>query len=232
MCGRSTRSLDVTKSGTVNHHLGPPERDFHAGEFALVIFIAFSWSILASVVGIVNFHTDGQIVAFNDTHLWGLAASELVLAPALYLVLRLSGWRWKDFHVHYSNAGTVAGIVLAIAAILTMWTVSALAGPVNITPPSASLAAVVVVSLLNPWYEELLVCAFVIESLRKRFGIQTAINASIALRLSYHLYQGPPAFIVFAVFGLLVTLFYVQTGRLWPVIVAHSLLDFTGLAGL
>jgi len=27
------------------------------------------------------------------------------------------------------------------------------------------------------------------------------------------------------------TFFYVRTGRLWPVIVAHSLMDFAGLAG-
>src|SRR4029077_2739147 len=106
-----------------------------------------------------------------------------------------------------------------------------LAGPVNITAPSASLVAVIVVSLLNPWYEELVVCAFVIESLRKRFGLLAAVNVSIALRLSYHLYQGPPAFIAFAIFGLLVTLFYVKTGRLWPVIVAHTIMDFVGLAG-
>jgi len=215
----------------LKHHLGVPERGFHPGEFALVIFIAFSWSIIASVVALSRFRTDSEIVAFTDNHLWGLAASEIILAPVLFFVLRHGGWKWKDFHVHYSNTGTIAGIALGAAAIVLMVLVEWLVGPVKITLPSASITAVFVISVLNPWYEELLVCAYVIEALRKRFGLQTAINASIALRLSYHLYQGPPAFIVFAIFGLLVTLFYVRTGRLWPVIVGHSIVDFVGLAG-
>lgn len=112
-----------------------------------------------------------------------------------------------------------------------MSVVTWLVGPVKMTAPSASVSAVFIVSLLNPWYEELLVCAFVIEALRKRFGIAAAMNVSIAIRMSYHLYQGPPAFIVFAIFGLLMTFFYVRTGRLWPVIVAHSIEDFVALAG-
>jgi membrane protease YdiL (CAAX protease family) len=215
----------------LKHHLGVPERDFRAGEFALVIFIAFSWSIIASVIALSRFRADAEIVAFTDDHLWGVAAYEIILAPILVFILRQTGWRWKDFHVHYSNAGTIVGIALGVASIALMTLVEWAAGPVRITMPSASLVAVFVVSLLNPWYEELLVCAYVIEALRKRFGLVTAINASIALRLSYHLYQGPPAFIVFAIFGLLVTLVYVRTGRLWPVIVGHSIADFVGLAG-
>jgi membrane protease YdiL (CAAX protease family) len=224
------RALVATKVRAVNHYLGRAERDFRLGEFLLVIFIAFSWSIVASISGLLNYRPDGEIVAFNDTHLWSLVGSQLALAPIIAFVLRLAGWRWRDFHVNYSNKGTVAGVVLALLALFLMLSVEWLVGPVNVTPPSASLVAVIVLSLVNPWYEELLVCAFVIESLRKRFGLQAAINVSIALRLSYHLYQGPPAFIVFAVFGLLVTLFYVKTGRLWPVVVAHSILDFMALA--
>ena len=214
----------------MNHHLGPPGRPFHAGEFALVLFAAFSWSILASIVAIARYRADAEIVAFDDRHLWGLLGSELVLAPILFVVLRHGGWRWRDFHFHYSNAGTWAGLVLAALAIVAMSAVAAVFGEVRITPPSASLLAVVLVSIVNPLYEELIVCAYVIESLRGRFGLGVAINASIALRVSYHLYQGPPAFTVFALFGLMMTLFYVRTGRLWPVVLAHGLLDFVALA--
>lgn len=147
----------------MKHHLGTATRPFHAGEFALVIFGAFSWSAV---------------------------------------VLHHGGWRWRDFHVHYSNAGTIVGIGLAVLAIASMVMVQAVMGGVRITPPSASLLAVLLVSVVNPWYEELFVCAYVIESLRGRFGLGTAINVSVALRVSYHLYQGPPAFATFAIFGL------------------------------
>jgi CAAX protease family protein len=211
--------------------LGKPTREFHAGEFVLVLFIAFGLSILASLVAISNYNSNAEIVAFNDTHLWSVVAYELIFGPVIFLVLRHSGWRWSDFRVNYSNRGTLEGLVLALIAIVLMMSVERAVGDVKITPPSASAVAVLALSLINPWFEELLVCSYVIESLRKRFGLPAAVNVSIAIRLAYHLYQGPPAFIVFAIFGLLMTFFYVRTGRLWPVIVAHSLLDFAGLAG-
>jgi membrane protease YdiL (CAAX protease family) len=54
---------------------------------------------------------------------------------------------------------------------------------------------------------------------------------SLAIRLTYHLYQGPLAVIPIAFFGVVMTLVYVRMGRLWPAIVAHGLLDFVGLSG-
>jgi membrane protease YdiL (CAAX protease family) len=215
----------------MQNNLGQPTRDFHAGEFTLVLFVAFASAILASLVAISNYNPNAEIAAFGDAHLWSLVGYEIVVTPVIFFILRHSGWKWPDFHVNYSNRGTAEGLVLAVIAFVVLTVTEHAVGQVNITPPSASVVAVLVVSLLNPWYEELLVCAFVIEALRKRFGLAAAVNVSIAIRLTYHLYQGPPAFIMFAIFGLLVTLFYVRTGRLWPVIVAHSLLDFTGLAG-
>lgn len=216
----------------MNHLLGTARREFRAGEFALVIFVAFSWSIVYSLAAILGYRADREIVAFNDTHLWSLVGSQVPMGLVVAAILKTSGWHWDDFHVHYSPAGTIAGLALGAVTMGLMWAAGTVAGPVAITAPSASLAAVVAVSLVNPWYEELLVCAYVIEALRKRFGLQAAVHASIAIRLSYHLYQGPAAFLVFAVFGLAVTLFYVKTGRLWPVIVAHALLDFLALGGL
>jgi membrane protease YdiL (CAAX protease family) len=91
---------------------------------------------------------------------------------------------------------------------------------------------VLAVSLLNPMFEELLVLAYVVQSMRKRFGLMTAMNVSIAIRLMYHLYQGPLAVIPIALFGVLVTVVYVRLGRLWPVVVAHALLDLVGLSGV
>jgi membrane protease YdiL (CAAX protease family) len=90
---------------------------------------------------------------------------------------------------------------------------------------------VAILSLANPVFEEVLVLAYVVQGLRKRFGLVTAMNVSLAIRLTYHLYQGPLAVIPIAFFGLVVTLVYVRMGRLWPAIVAHAILDFVALAG-
>ncbi len=49
------------------------------------------------------------------------------------------------------------------------------------------------------------------------------------LRLAYHLYQG--AFRLFGIiaFSAIFTLWFAKKGRLWPLIIAHAIIDFTGL---
>jgi membrane protease YdiL (CAAX protease family) len=85
---------------------------------------------------------------------------------------------------------------------------------------------------VNPVFEELFVLGYVVQSLRKTFSLTLAVNVSVAIRLSYHLYEGPQAVIPIAIFGLMVTFAYVRLGRLWPIIVAHAILDFLALSGV
>ncbi|MBN1213537.1 MAG: CPBP family intramembrane metalloprotease [candidate division Zixibacteria bacterium] len=44
-----------------------------------------------------------------------------------------------------------------------------------------------------------------------------------------HAYQGLPGFIVISVYGLMFSLLYIKTGRLWPCIIAHFFQDFSAL---
>jgi membrane protease YdiL (CAAX protease family) len=83
---------------------------------------------------------------------------------------------------------------------------------------------------VNPVFEEVFVAGYVIEALRQRFGVTTAINVSVVIRASYHLYQGVPVFPFHAAYGLLQGYAYVRYGRLWPLIVSHALLDFFAFA--
>ena len=65
--------------------------------------------------------------------------------------------------------------------------------------------------------------------MRRRFGLVTAINVGIAIRLAYHLYEGPMGVIPIGFYAVVATLVYVRLGRLWPVVVMHSILDFVAL---
>jgi membrane protease YdiL (CAAX protease family) len=47
--------------------------------------------------------------------------------------------------------------------------------------------------------------------------------------VGYHLYQGVLGALTIAPVGLLFAYWYVRSGRLWPLIVAHGLIDFIGL---
>ena len=53
---------------------------------------------------------------------------------------------------------------------------------------------------------------------------------STGLRVLYHLYQGPLGVLTIVPMGLMFGYIYVRTRKLWPVIVAHVLMDVIGLA--
>jgi len=57
-----------------------------------------------------------------------------------------------------------------------------------------------------------------------------AINVSTVVRMLYHLYQGPIGIITIVPMGLLYGYTYVRTRQLWPLIVAHVLVDIIGLS--
>jgi membrane protease YdiL (CAAX protease family) len=212
----------------VNTHLGPPTREFDASEFLLVVALAFGLSILGSIAAALSY--TGRVIAFGDAELAATLAYECFAAAAIGLALRSRGWRWSDLAIHSSKGATILGIILALFVFVVWYLFESLVGKVP-AESTASLPMVAIVSIANPFFEELLVLGYVVQSLRKRFGLVTAMNVSLAIRLAYHLYQGPLAVIPIAFFGVVMTLVYVRMGRLWPAIVAHGILDFVGLSG-
>ena len=83
-----------------------------------------------------------------------------------------------------------------------------------------------------PIYEEVLLVGYIIEALKGKKGIVFATNISVLFRFLCHLYQGPMAAINIIPMGLLFAYVYNRWEKLFPLIVAHSILDFIGLLGL
>jgi membrane protease YdiL (CAAX protease family) len=54
----------------------------------------------------------------------------------------------------------------------------------------------------------------------------------VLIRVLYHLYQGLDAFPFHATYGLIQAYVFAHTGRLWPLIVSHAILDFYALVFL
>jgi membrane protease YdiL (CAAX protease family) len=90
--------------------------------------------------------------------------------------------------------------------------------------------------LQNGLLEEILVVGYLLlrlDQLGWRPGL--AIAASAILRGSYHLYQGPGAFLGNAAMGVIFGVLYRRWRRVTPLIIAHSLIDavaFVGYAAL
>lgn len=74
--------------------------------------------------------------------------------------------------------------------------------------------------------EEVVVLGYLFARLKELgWGIWPIIVATSVLRATYHLYQGPGAFVGNLAMGLLFGWLFARTGRLVPFLVAHFLLD-------
>lgn len=190
-----------------------------------VAAICFGLSVLASVEAVVVGFPD-QV--FSDaSNVWA-AFIEIMLGMAAVFYLRV-----RDFDVHSlmprpDLSGTVVGIVLFFATWMACAAVLAILGleraVVGFSFTEASLGSTVLISIVNGTFEEVFLLGVLTRSLREH-GASIAIGLSLLVRLLTHLYQGPAGAVSILVFGLLLSVFYVRTGRLWPVVFAHILAD-------
>lgn len=84
----------------------------------------------------------------------------------------------------------------------------------------------------NAVVEEVIVVGYLLTRLRELgWGTATSIVTSAVLRGSYHLYQGFGPALGNAAMGALFAWWYQRTGRVGPLIVAHTLLDVVAFVG-
>jgi membrane protease YdiL (CAAX protease family) len=204
-------------------------------EFFFVVSLAFGYFILGSMLSIFQPDTNAQI---QEGGLEFLLFYELFIALILVIFLLLRGWRPQHVGLMGSARDLLLGVALTAVSylvLIALWQMVSAIGPgvVNDTDslvkPDLSLATVLLVSTINPLFEEIFVCGYVISALARTRGLSFAINVSMAVRLAYHLYQGTAGVVNIIPLGFIFAYWYARTGRLWPVIVAHALFDFLAL---
>ncbi|WP_167668541.1 CPBP family intramembrane glutamic endopeptidase [Saccharomonospora xinjiangensis] len=84
----------------------------------------------------------------------------------------------------------------------------------------------------NSFAEEVLVVGYLLTRLRQ-LGLSenASLLVSSVLRGSYHLYQGLGGFVGNVVMGVVFGRVWQRTGRLWPLVAAHLLLDVVAFVG-
>jgi membrane protease YdiL (CAAX protease family) len=75
----------------------------------------------------------------------------------------------------------------------------------------------------------LCLCGYLVTALREKYAEVAAVNMSVGIRLVCHLYQGAIGVLTIIPFGLMVTWWYARTGKLWPILVAHAVIDVMSL---
>lgn len=94
------------------------------------------------------------------------------------------------------------------------------------------LPVLVLSAAANSWAEEVLVVGYLLTRLRQLgVGRHKALAISAVLRGSYHLYQGFGGFLGNVVMGLVFGWVWQRTNRLWPLVIAHAVIDITAFVG-
>lgn len=213
-------------------------------EVAIVVVIVFGKFILDSsqhVALVLNQNSPPTGGGYDDSVLLQLFASELLLAWIAIGFLRYRGWMLVDFGLRPTFRQTLAGfgLVLVFYAIwYAIWPVFFALAPgavelgARFAIPAAipSLAAIVAFSALNAAYEELFLCGYLMTAISRGSNATAAIVASVLVRLSYHLYQGPIGVLSILILGIGFSLVFARTRMIWPLIVAHFILDVVGLS--
>lgn len=90
----------------------------------------------------------------------------------------------------------------------------------------------VLAALGNSVLEEVVMVGYLFTRFRQmRHAPLVVLLVSALIRGSYHLYQGFGGFVGNAIMGLLFGAWFLRTRRLWPLVVAHFLLDVASFVG-
>ncbi|HYL72396.1 MAG TPA: CPBP family intramembrane glutamic endopeptidase [Candidatus Dormibacteraeota bacterium] len=209
-------------------------------EVLLVLFTAFGLSIPVSLAALFG-GLPPATAPITDEQLLGAALYELTILTLLGLFLHVRGWTLEKLGLRPSVRESLNGLVLAAAAYLAyaalwigavaLWPhLEELAAATRLLGKDLSVPNVLLISLVNPVFEEVFVCGYVITALRERLGMTAAINVSAGIRVFYHFYQGAAGVLGIVPIALLFAYWYARSGRLSPLIVAHAMLDVTALA--
>jgi membrane protease YdiL (CAAX protease family) len=209
-------------------------------EFLIVISWAFGLPIFHSILAIGSTEVEG--VQFNNAGLIAILIVELLQSLFLVWFLRIRGWTLEKLGLGVSFRGTAYGVALIIVTYAMLWGVQNLAElllPIDMAAAQAryptpaadlSMHLVFLVSAVNGIFEEVFVAGYIIAALAPVRGMWTGINVSTGVRLLYHLYQGPLGILSVVPVGLLFGYVYARSRQLWPLILAHIVIDIIGLS--
>jgi uncharacterized protein len=209
-------------------------------EFPIVMLCAFGYSFVA-VFQI--FLAQPDVFVFTGETARSILMLESIVLLILGWFLRLRGWTLARLGLVPTWRSTLMGIVLMPIAYIVyalIFVILPLLVPVvqtlsqikSISISGVELWQVILISLLNPIFEEVFVCGYAIQWLKRYNHVAIAVVISTMIRAAYHLYQPIPSAIGIGGIGLIFGFFYARTNRLWAVVVAHVIFDLWGLLGL
>jgi len=121
---------------------------------------------------------------------------------------------------------------LGLYALARVLGLSASVEPTNLTDTWWRIPVLILAAFANGWAEEVIVVGYLMTRLRQLgAGGASTVVASSLLRGAYHLYQGFGAGLGNLAMGVVFGVMWRRSGRLWPLIIAHGLIDTVAFVG-
>ena len=121
---------------------------------------------------------------------------------------------------------------LALYVLARVIGLSASVVPTTLTDTWWRIPVLILAAFANGWAEEVIVVGYLLTRLRELgVGGTRALAYSSVLRGAYHLYQGFSAGLGNIAMGVVFGVVWRRSGRLWPLIVAHGLIDTVAFVG-
>jgi membrane protease YdiL (CAAX protease family) len=211
-----------------------------AREVSLVLGSTLGLFLLNSLFWIARAHDRTQL-HFTTARIATGTAAELALIA--FWRSRLRGrWTARMISARWRPSDALHAILLVLVTQL-VYRLSFVAVAVVDRPLAVEIARyrvlgplslwiAVAAALVNPVFEEILYFGFTANLVRRRFGYRSALWSAVLIRLVMHAYQGPLALVAILPLGMIWTLYYLRTGRLWPIVVAHVIFDLAALGSI
>ena len=236
--------------------LTDPQRRALRIEIAVVLAVTFGLSAYTALLNLIEsvlLGLAGQVVALNPRRspfdlidlglnlawvfqllAWGALGVYLLWRSGFSLPqIGLGRPRWRPDLLGGLGLAALIGLPgLALYQVARVLGMNASVEPAEIYDTWWRIPVLLLVAFANGWAEEVIVVGFLLTRLRQlRVSPVAAVILSSVLRGLYHLYQGFGAGLGNLAMGLVFGYVYVRTGRLWPLIVAHALVDAVAFVG-
>ena len=206
-------------------------------EIAIVLGVPTALSLASSIR---LYSQPPTTTLFTNRNLLMSLANQIIIAGCLLAYLLRRQWRpleiagmpeLTDLGRGFALwLGLIAGFYVLILVLYAVAPAVVLGLKTRQFTGSISPPVIVAGAVLDPIFEEFLWLAYTVPALGNRFGIKTAAAGSVLLRVLAHAYQGQLALISILPVAVIMTFYFVKTGRVWPVIVAHIVQDAIALS--
>jgi membrane protease YdiL (CAAX protease family) len=213
-------------------------------ELALLLSISFGQyffvSLYTLITGLIN-------MAGSQDYQWALTFFHEAMALLLlgYILSRRKA-RFADLGLRWSTGDLIRGAGVAIGSYCAYFAGNVIVHGIHRAilgdSHSGNTAQAIFghpgffaipFFLLNPFFEEMIVRAYLMTEIRELTRSATlAVALSVAVQTAYHLYYGWEGALSLGFQFLFFAVYYAKTRRATPIIVAHGVFDLIGLARL